>query len=160
MMISERRKMVRRKADMEMAALLEQLQARRQEDPSREVRHMRRRAIRHNCKVQIALRIREQWGSADAWTPTEHPVKGRILDLSAEGCSVFTRQQLDIGQTLSLLIMLRDNSSIRAAGNVRWTKGVKEHDGYAAGVQFANIPDNERRRINAFLKELDETIGM
>ncbi len=159
-MFPERRKMLRRQADREMVHLLEQLQARRQEDRSREERHMRRRAIRHTCKVHIALRIHENWGRSDEWTVSEHPVKGRLLDLSDEGCSIFSRQQLDIGQKLNLIVVLRDGSKIRASGVVRWNKAVKEHDGYAAGVQFISIENGDRRRIHAFLMELDESIGL
>ena len=160
MMFSERRKVIRRQAVREMVRTLEQFQARRKEDLSREERHMRRRAIRHTCKVHIALRIHENWGRSDEWRLSEHPVKGRLLDLSEEGCSLFCKQQLDIGQKLNLIVVLRDGSNIRATGVVRWNKEVKEHDGYAAGVQFSGIEDGDRRRIHAFLKELEKSIGL
>ncbi len=157
-MFQERRKTLRRQADRD---LLETLQkARRSEDASREERHLRRRAIRHNCKVNLGLRIKHSTGYSDTWSETEHPIAGRILDLSAEGCSVFSGIQLDIGQDMNLIIEVRNGAKIHACGIVRWTKYVREHAGFASGLQFSSISPKDRQAVEKFLKELDETVGM
>ncbi len=159
-MLTERRRTVRRQSDREMLRQLDEMRGRKDDDASREQRHLRRRAIRHNCKAQVALKITHASGQNDTWTVEEFPLSGRILDLSPEGCSLFSAQQLDIGQELSLLIGMRNGGKIRAGGAVRWTKAVHEHHGYASGVQFTQIGPKDQQQINAFLKELDETIGL
>lgn len=156
----ERRKRVRRQADRELLEKAEGPRDRRHDPETKEYRHKRRRAVRHNCQVRIALRIGQSSGWMDTWNVTEHPIKGRILDLSAEGCSLFSPQQLDIGQELSLVIQLRRGGEIRAGGVVRWTKAVRERRGFASGVEFTHIAAEERRRIGAFLQELDSSIGL
>ncbi len=156
----ERRKLVRRQADREMLEKSGGPRDRRQDPETKEYRHKRRRAVRHNCQVRIALKLGQSSGWGDTWQVTEHPIKGRILDLSAEGCSVFSPQQLDIGQQLSLVIQLRRGGEIRAGGVVRWTKAVQEHRGFASGVEFVHLMQNDRQRIAAFLQELDATIGL
>lgn len=159
-MLSERRKAARRQADRDMIRELAELRGDRSEDASREHRHLRRRAIRHNCKAQIALKITHASGLNDTWSVEQFPLSGRILDLSPEGCSLFSAQQIDIGQELSILIGMRNGGKIRAGGAVRWTKAVREHNGFASGVQFTQIAPGDRQLINQFLKELDESIGL
>lgn len=159
-MMQERRKVVRRQADRDMIRQLQELQGRRGEDGSREERHLRRRAIRHNCKVNMGLKVGHSSGFMDTWTVEEYPISGRILDLSPEGCSIFSGTQLDVGQDLSLIIEMRNGAKIRTGGNVRWTKAVREHNGFASGVQFIQIGAKDQQLINAFLKELDQTIGL
>ncbi|HPO17053.1 MAG TPA: PilZ domain-containing protein [Candidatus Hydrogenedentes bacterium] len=157
-MLQERRKTVRRQADRDMMQKLQE--ARRGEDASREERHRRRRAIRHTCKVNMGLRIKHSTGQSDTWSETEHPIAGRILDLSLDGCSIFSGIQLDIGQDMNLVIEVRNGRKIQAAGIVRWTKYVREHAGFASGLQFTAISPKDRQTVDAFLKELDENIGL
>jgi len=158
----ERRRSIRRQADRDLTQRFQALQAQASEQDSRDLRHKRRHAIRHNCRVHIALKIGHSVGRGplDTWTVSEFPLKGRILDLSAEGCSVFCGQQLDVGSELNLIIALRDNAQIKTNGIVRWNKGIRQHNGYACGVQFQRIQEADRRRIQAFLEELDETAGL
>jgi len=160
----ERRKMIRRKGDRE---LLHRIQGMHEFDAgqaSKEKRRRRRRAIRHNCTVDIALRIdcRAQGGSRglDTWSVTDHPVKGRILDVSGVGCSVFCAQPLEIGQELSLVIGLLGGVTIDSKGMVRWMKAVVQRGGYAAGIEFTHIENEDRDRIETFLQELDDTVGL
>ena len=159
-MIRERRKTLRRQADRDLARRVEELERGGGEEGARELRHKRRRAIRHNCRVRIALRIGVSTGNSDVWTVDEHRIEGRILDLSADGCQVFCGHPLDIGQELNLTIELRGNRKVQSRGIVRWTKHVAQHHGYACGVQFAQIAPKDHKHVVAYLKELDETFGL
>ena len=158
-MAVERRKMVRRQADRE---LLERFRASQgADDPdNRAQRHMRRRAIRHNCEVRIGLRLRQSSGNLDVWTESELPVAGRLLDLSEEGCSLFTKDRLEMGQELHLAVALKNAQTFEGTGVVRWAKAVPEKHGFASGVQFTALQPNAQKNITAFLKHLDATIGL
>jgi c-di-GMP-binding flagellar brake protein YcgR len=158
-MDAERRKAARRQADRDMIHQLQETR-RKKEDASQEVRHLRRRAVRHNCKVNIGLKAVYASGGGDTWNAEEFPLSGRILDLSPEGCSIFSRDQMDIGQTPSLVIEIRKGGTIRAEGVIRWSKHVREHNGFASGVQFSNITTRDQQRITTFLHDLDENIGL
>jgi len=159
----ERRKTIRREADRELHDRLQQSQ--QDADPrgelwSKEFRHKRRRVIRHDCRVQLSLEITHRPGHMDTWSSAQHPIKGRLLDLSAEGASVFTAQPLEIGQSVSLLVVLRDDRQLNTRGQVRWTKGIPQHNGYGSGIQFTQISAQDRKAILDYLKELDENIGL
>ncbi len=159
-MLNERRKIMRRQSDRELRIQLEARQKRRADDASTGHGHLRRRAIRHNCKVRIALSVRTSFGGLDAWTHSEHPVPGRILDLSPDGCSLFSSEQMDIGARLALGIELPEAAVIQCAAVIRWTKAVPERSGYASGVQFVELSEENRKRINAFIQKIDATIGL
>ena len=165
-MQQERRKTVRRLADRQVIERLRELESglsagqRAEDDAAREQRHLRRRAIRHECKVRIALEVVHSTGHLDTWTADQYHVKGRLLDLSASGASLFTKEALGIGQRLALIIQLPQGGEVRARGEVRWSKGVPNRDGYASGVQFEQTGAQDRQRITRFLSHLDATIGL
>jgi c-di-GMP-binding flagellar brake protein YcgR len=121
---------------------------------------MRRRAIRHNCKVHVGLKISHRGGMQDTWTTGEMAIKGRILDLSEKGCSLFTLEQLDVGQNLALIIEIKSGIQIRTEAVIRWTKRVEKQKGYASGVEFLQLPKDTVRQILNFLKDLDDSIGL
>ncbi|MCC6144293.1 MAG: PilZ domain-containing protein [Candidatus Hydrogenedentes bacterium] len=164
-MIQERRKVVRRQADRDLLASLDGTggSARGGADSdaaARELRHKRRRAIRHNCQVHVALRVAHVSGPQGEWNVDMFPVKGRILDLSSSGASLFTDRPLEIGQELSLVIAMQGTDAIRATGQVRWTKGVPEKHGYASGIHFRSLSEKGKDLIERFLRKLDDTIGL
>ena len=150
--------MVRRQADRDLLMKLQKAQGGQSQD--KEARRMHRRAIRHNCEVRVALQLSHAAGSADVWQATEHPIKGRILDLSTEGCQLFFSQPIEIGQKLSLAIALRTGKKVQTPATVRWTKAVPQKNGYACGVQFTQLGPKDEKSIVAFLNELDATIGL
>lgn len=156
----ERRKYVRREADRELANQLRHLREQVGGDANREARHKLRRAIRHTCTVKINIQVGVKHGGASDWSLTDHPVAGRLLDLSADGCQLFTRDLLDIGAQMSLLITLQTGEDIRAVGVVRWNKSAPEKKGYAVGVQFTRADHDAKARIQAFLEHLDRTGGL
>lgn len=158
-MFQDRRKGLRRQADREMAQQLEILRDRRN-GQSEEERHRRRRAIRHHCAVSLAVRVGMATGGSEAFTYTEHRVKGRILDLSPTGCAVFTREALSNGTEVGLVVHLDQGGDIPARGVVRWTKGVSAREGFACGIEFVNLKPPARDLITRFLQHLDDSIGM
>lgn len=158
--MQERRKWIRRQADR---ALLENARSQRSASSHEEdnaARHMRRRVIRHHCQVRIRMKIRYSNGRDDTWSVTEHPIAGRLLDLSETGCSIFTKEQLEMGQELMLGLVLPDSKPIDVSGTVRWVKLVPDKGGCAHGAEFSGLTAAGRKAIEAFLKHLDETVGL
>jgi c-di-GMP-binding flagellar brake protein YcgR len=156
----ERRQLVRRQADRDLIARVRGLAQSAEQADGKHLRHMRRHAIRHQCTVEIALRIGFASGKGDTWHSGEHRIKGRILDLSEQGCSLFTKQNLDIGQAMGLLIQIEGGTNIQANAVVRWTKAIPERHGFASGVQFERLTEAEGRALHAYLVQLDRTIGL
>jgi len=158
--MEERRHTVRREADRELLEMYRRLKSEVEAGGASGARKLRRRAIRHHCKVQVTLASGYQNERADVWRPSGTPVKGRILDLSNEGCSVFTRDPIDIGTRVGLKIELEGEGGINVQAVVRWSKSIPEKGGVASGTQFAKLSPEESRRIEAFLKRMDETAGL
>jgi hypothetical protein len=158
--VMERRKKVRRQGDRDFLARVQQMQGDTAEDEA-SVRQLRRRAIRHSCTVHIAPRAQMEEEQEEAETaPVDHPIKGRLLDLSNDGCSLFTLEPFELGGGLSLIIGLRSGSKVAAAGTIRWTKVIPQRQGHATGVLFERLDRREAKLIQGFLQELDETIGL
>ena len=160
-MTEERRKTLRRESDQRLWAEVQHLrESAKDSRADKETRSKRRRAIRRNCTVGIALILEHQYGNNDTWNVEEHPIKGKLLDLSHDGASLFTGQQLDIGQPLSLRIAIDRKSPIAAQAIVRWSKSIPEKHGYASGVQFSTMEEKDRKRLIKFLQAMDATVGL
>ena len=110
--------------------------------------------------MSLSVRIGMAAGGKEAFTYTDHNVKGRILDLSPTGCAIFTRESLSNGTDVGLVIHLDQGGDIAARGHVRWTKGVDAREGFASGIEFDNLGQPSRDLIARFLRHLDENIGM
>lgn len=159
-MIVERRKLVRRASDRQLISQAQHFRSQMESEDNREARHKRRRAIRHTCTVKISVQVGHRSGSSETWSMTDHPVAGRLLDLSTDGCQLFTRDLLEIGAQLSLLITLQTGEEIRAVGIVRWNKSIPEKGGYGLGVQFTRADGDAQARIQNFIQYLDQTGGL
>ena len=163
-MQEERRKTVRREADRELLKKAHLAAAgaddRQGPDAQKAAERLRRRAIRHNCKVGIQMVIGHASGYSDDWSVDSVKIGGRVLDLSAGGASLFTKQSFETGQQLRLIVQLRDGSKIGTNGTVRWVKEVPQRHGYASGVEFGEVPGKDRKKIAKFLTELDHTSGL
>ena len=157
MVDKERRNQARRKSDRD---LLDKVGGGNDAQADSELRRVRRRAIRHNCTVHVALLLEYQVKGQETWSPEEHPVKGRILDLSGTGCSLFTSQCLEIGQKLSLGIVMKKGAEISTKGTVRWSKRIVEKRGYVSGVEFEGLGKRDANAIATFLQRLDDTTGL
>lgn len=158
---------MRRQADRDLLQHYQALQERLQQlesmasaEENRELRHKRRRTIRHLCHVKIGLPVGFRSDRDDMWTVEQLPIKGRLLDLSAEGCALFTHQSFDIGQNINLNIEVSGGRHIKATGMVRWTKQLPEKGGFASGVQFNKMGADDQKVLHYFLDELDRTIGL
>ena len=158
-MMQERRKIIRRQVDKELLGRLRQLDETGDSAMDKERRHLYRQAIRHNCTLQVAIRFKHTMGHDDVWTASEQGIKGKLQDLSDNGCMVVTEHQLEIGQELSLCIKLRTGGKVNAVGTVRWTKLVEHAKFYASGVQFTQLADSDGKRLRSFLSEMIKTVG-
>lgn len=161
--MQERRKHIRREADRKLLQRMHDNEAawgRRAGDSGHEARRQRRRVIRHNCSVEIQMEIGLATGNSDEWSVDAVAIKGRLLDLSHDGASLFTKQPLDMGQRLRLAIHTPNSKPLYTSGTIRWTKSVPDKGGYAAGVQFVQLEAKDRRRLDKYLTGLDRTIGL
>lgn len=161
-MPQERRKSVRRQNDRDLREELQSLRklASEKSAQSKETERARRRSIRHSCQVRIDQVFGYSTGGADAWNEESVRLKGRLLDLSAGGASLFTKERLETGHELRLAIELRDGARIHTAAEVRWVKNVPEKGGYASGVKFRRVSDSDAKLLRNFMNELDETMGL
>lgn len=158
--MEERRRMLRRTADRQLWEAYNRLKHEAESGDGSGARKLVRRAIRHHCKVHIAVQGSIQSGRSDTWTPVDFGIKGRILDLSHEGCSLFTRDALAIGTQLGLRIELEGYGKIEARATVRWSKGIPAKGGVASGVQFHGLVPDHQRLVDAFLRHMDQTAGL
>lgn len=159
-MQTERRKFVRRVSDRELANQIERLREQALGEENRELRHKRRRAIRHACEVKISIPMGHKDAHSNDWHMSNQAIPGRLLDLSADGCQVFTRNHFEIGSVMNLLITLEKGGDIKAVGMVRWTKAVPEKGGFALGIQFTRAEPKAQDQIRSFLAQLDKTVGL
>jgi len=159
-MIEERRKLLRRASDRQLMSQVSNLQSQMDGEVNRDLRQKRRRSIRHTCTVKISIQMGHAIGASGNWNMTDHHVAGRLLDLSAEGCQLYTRDLLDIGAQMNLLITLQTGEEIKAVGVVRWNKAIPEKGGYGLGVQFTRADHDAQARIQKFLDYLDQTGGL
>lgn len=160
MLLRERRKTLRREADRKTLEQAQKFQRVQEGETSKERRHLLRRAIRHQCQVRIQIVMQFSTGGMDSWDSSKVPVKGRLLDLSASGCSLFTHQRLEMGQKLNVEVGMAKGPSVIAGGVVRWTKAVEGRNGYASGMEFTAIEQKARKRIHNILQEVDATLGL
>lgn len=123
-------------------------------------RRKRRHIVRHQCKIDIGMVIGHAPGNSNDWTIDTIKVQGVLLDLSAEGASIFTKQRFDTGQQLRLAIKLRSRTEINADATVCWLKAVPEKGGFASGVKFASLSAKEEKTLAKFLKKLEATAGI
>lgn len=154
---------MRRQSDVALMNRVRQLEAmadRRHEGGAKEAERQRRRAIRHTCKVAIERLLGHAAGVSEDWSVDAIRIKGKLLDLSLEGASIFTQDAMDTGQQLRLMIELRDRTRINTAADVRWVKAIPEKGGYASGVHFKHVDPPQRKRLAKFLNHLDDTAGL
>ena len=124
---------------------------------AKELQRERRRTIRHKVKVRIEMIIR--YSIAGVWSESALAVKGRILDLSTDGCRLFTKKQFDQGQELRLTIYMPWQPKVVSLAIVRWCKALPEKEGYASGVSFKGLPEKDLKVIAKFLERLESKIA-
>ncbi len=156
--MEERRSIVRRQADRDLADLIEKKTG---VTPSKLVRDRRlRQAIRHTCKAEIQIEVSHAPGDSQEWTTETQKLRGRVMDMSEGGVFLFTKYELKPGAQFKLGVKIYDGSTIEAHAEVRWSKFKEAKDGYATGAEFIDIDDRNQQRLRTFLSELDATLGM
>ena len=90
-------------------------------------------------------------------------IKGRVIDLSMDGAGlhteVFTRQPFDVGDHIQIAVELSDKSYIKAEAEIRWMRPGRQKGVYATGVLFLRMDNEDRKKLNQFLSELDRALG-
>ena len=156
--MDERRSLVRRKADRELAELIEKKTGVR---PAQLVRERKlRQAIRHTCKAVLEVDISHTPGDSDYTTTESHSLRGRVLDLSHGGVFLFTKYELKPGAQFKVGVKIYDGSTIEALAEVRWSTYKEAKQGYATCAEFVNIAEKNQRRLDTFLADLEATLGM
>jgi len=123
----------------------------------KDVQRERRRTIRHKVKVRIEMLIR--YVIADTLSESTMGVKGRLLDLSTDGCMLFTKKRFDEGQALRLTILIPWQPEVVTQAVVHWCKALPEKEGFASGVSFKNLPEKGLKVITKFLAKLESKIS-
>jgi c-di-GMP-binding flagellar brake protein YcgR len=112
----------------------------------------RRKFVRHTCKVYIEMIIRCSDGFSGTASTNRIEVKGKMLDLSLEGCKIFTRDGFTEGQELRLIIVMPDQPKVATGGIVRWSRAMEKPAGFASGVRFRNLSESSFKIIRGYLK--------
>lgn len=85
-------------------------------------------------------------------------IRASVMDLSRNGAGmrvvVLTSQPYRVDDTIHIEIELSDGSAIDSVAEVKWTKPLPENVGYYLGVEFSEISDKDKNRLNQFLAEL------
>ena len=119
----------------------------------------RRRAIRHTCRAKLDIEIQIQSGGSSEWTTSQKKIKGRVLDLSEEGASLFIKYPVAAEQVFHLAIELDSSKTVDVQAQVRWIKQQESHQGYSIGVRFTHVDPAAYDELHAFLDNLDATLG-
>lgn len=154
--MEERRKLLRRQSDRNLA---EGTKGKSAEEAEDYLKRQRRRAIRHHCMAKLTIDVVSKAGVSGEWKGRTDSIKARVLDLSETGASVFAAVPLSTGQRTQVQVFLPDGSQIEALAEVRWTKEKDSKGGYAAGLRFVQIGAKDEIRVRAFLQDLEETLG-
>lgn len=163
--MQERRGLIRRLTDKallnklrQQEAVIEQQRGQLEQiktSDGKQLKRERRRTIRHTCRVVVELPIGHSSGYGDDWSVDTLKFKGRLLDLSTGGASVFTKQAFETGQFLRLTITVPDLPDIVINARVRWVKAVPKKGAHASGVEFIRMAEEQQASLARFLERLD-----
>jgi c-di-GMP-binding flagellar brake protein YcgR len=74
--------------------------------------------------------------------------RGAIADISATGMRLISDQYLPKGTRYTFT--MKRAPALTTRGEVRWVRAL-ERDTFQVGVQFVDMPDEDRRRLESFL---------
>ncbi len=74
----------------------------------------------------------------------------RTINMSSAGLSLSVARFIGEGKSLDLVLDLPISPSIKATGEVRWTRKA-EGNGYHLGVQFSQIRDEDKKLITEYI---------
>ena len=159
--MQERRQGVRRQSDMAWANKLRDLEAQVVTlTKNKEQKRKRRHVIRHACKIKMQMLIGVAGGFSNDWDFDSIGVPGKLLDLSADGAQIFTRQRMETGQKLRIAIELRNGQTFHTPAEVRWVKEISEKNGFGSGLQFGKLEPQSFKMLALFLNEVETTAGL
>jgi c-di-GMP-binding flagellar brake protein YcgR len=75
--------------------------------------------------------------------------RAAVADISATGMRVISEQYLPKGTRYTFT--MKRAPFLMARGEVRWVRAL-ERDTFQAGVQFIDVADDDRRRLQSFLE--------
>lgn len=97
-------------------------------------------------------------------TDGDNPIRATVMDLSREGAGlslvVISSRPYQVGDSIQIDIELPDASTVASDAEVKWTKPLPEQIGHYLGVQFTQISDGERVRLNKYLDEINEKLDL
>lgn len=123
---------------------------------TRDMKRERRRAVRQKCKVRIEMIVRYKYGASGEWTENAVEIKGKLLDLSADGAMLYTKDSFVIDQELRLTIFIPKQPPVTTPVTVRSSKLIPEKECYASGTKFRGIPAEGLAGIVRFLNGVGE----
>ena len=114
------------------------------------LKSVRRRAVRHHCKVNIEALVRTAIGG-EGWSVSTVELKGRLLDLTPEGVVLYTKENLLNGQDLRLAIAMPHDEPIVTYGVVRSSRPIPDKGAHMINVRFRGLAGKSQRSIEDFL---------
>lgn len=109
-----------------------------------------RYSIRGTLMVAIKNLLRSK-------TYGEKAMRATVMDLSREGAGlslvIISSRAYQVGESIRIDIELPDESTIGSEAQVKWTKPLPEQIGHYLGVQFVNMEEEDRLRLNTYLDE-------
>ncbi|MDQ1257644.1 MAG: PilZ protein, partial [Candidatus Hydrogenedentes bacterium] len=120
-----------------------------------EARRKRRHVIRHDCKAVVEMQVGFALPGEKQNVSNAVRSKARVLDLSIQGASLFTKEQFAPELNIQVVVTLKNGKQVTPKAVVRWVKPIPDKGGFAMGVQFLSIPTAELEHFRKFLIELD-----
>jgi uncharacterized protein (TIGR02266 family) len=85
------------------------------------------------------------------WEGAAGKYEARTSDISVGGCFIDTIGQMAIGETISFKLCLPGSEGIEVQGEV-----IYELPRAGFGVRFANLSDDQRQHLEAFIKAQEQ----
>jgi c-di-GMP-binding flagellar brake protein YcgR len=75
------------------------------------------------------------------------------VDVSLGGMRVYSDEELHVGETLELELLLADDATARCWARVAWVEKLEHSDGakYDIGLEFTDMEDSDRKLLTAAL---------
>ena len=107
-------------------------------------------------RLSLACEIEFTISTSDS-TETSEKIKSKTKDISQGGICLITRSPLKEGDVLNLTIrLLGEEKPFKVKGRVVWTQvfEIGNQKGYDNGIEFTEIPEDNRAIIETFLRRM------
>ena len=117
----------------------------------------RRKYVR--AEVSAVVKWSKETGAREQKGEFEDTIK----NIGGGGICLATDERLDVGERLSLSIELPTDETIHARGKVVWINefeiiGAKTEKGFYVGVEFMDITEEDRDKVETFVYEYHRNI--